>query len=78
MDSEKILFAIQERDKWREREMELSNALISTPRGERRAKRQELERIKEQVAYYEALTRDMKKNVKPLKVSHLLNSLCKV
>jgi hypothetical protein len=47
------------------------------PRQEKRQKRDELELIKEQVAYYEALARDMKKNVKPSKIPHLLNSLMK-
>jgi hypothetical protein len=75
MDTEKILFALQERERWKEREMELQNEIKSSPKSERQAKQEELERIKEQVAYYDALARDMKKSVKPSKVSHLLHSL---
>ena len=75
MDTEKILFALQERERWKEREMELQNEIKSSPKSERQAKQEELERIKEQVAYYDALARDMKKSVQPSKVSHLLNSL---
>jgi hypothetical protein len=75
MDSEKILLALEERDRWKEREFELRETMKALPRQEKRQKRDELELIKEQVAYYEALARDMKKSVKPSKVPHLLNSL---
>ena len=75
MDTEKILLALEERDRWKEREFELREVMKALPRLEKRQKREELELIKEQVAYYEALARDMKKSVKPSKVPHLLNSL---
>ena len=75
MDTEKILLALQERDRWIERELSLKKEIKKTPRRERGAKHEELGRIKGQVAYYDALARDMKKSVKPPKVSHLLNSL---
>lgn len=77
MDTEKILLALQERDRWIEREEEVKKEIKSLPRRERQGKLEELERIKEQVAYYDALARDMKKSVQPSKVSHLLNSLIK-
>jgi hypothetical protein len=77
MDTEKILLALEERDRWKEREFELRETMKTLPRQEKRQKRDELELIKEQVAYYEALARDMKKNVKPSKIPHLLNSLMK-
>ncbi|MEE9150297.1 MAG: hypothetical protein V3U20_00495 [Thermoplasmata archaeon] len=77
MDTGKILFALQERDRWIEREMEVRSEIKSSLKAEKQAKQEELVRIKEQVAYYDALARDMKKSVKPSKVSHLLNSLIK-
>lgn len=77
MDTEKILLALQERDRWVEREEEVKKEIKNLPRRERQGKLEELERIKEQVAYYDALARDMKKSVQPSKVSHLLNSLIK-
>lgn len=77
MDSEKILLALEERDRWKEREYGLREEIKSLPRQEKRQRRQELELIKEQVAYYEALARDMKKSVKPSKVPQLLHSLIK-
>ena len=75
MDTEKILLALEERDRWREREEELRREMKTLPRQEKRERRHELERIREQVAYYDALARDMKKSVKPSNVPHLLNSL---
>lgn len=75
MDCEKILFALQERDRWKEREILVKNKIKTLPKGEKRVKQEELEKIKEQVAYYDALAKDMKKTVKPSKISHLLNSL---
>jgi hypothetical protein len=75
MDTEKILFALQERDRWKEREMEVRKELKASPRSLKQAKQEELEKIMEQVAYYDALARDMKKSIKPSKVPHLLNSL---
>ena len=75
MDAEKILIAIEERERWKERESELKKEIESSPKSEREAKKEELGRVKVQVAYYDALTRDMKKSVNPSNISHLLNSL---
>jgi archaellum component FlaC len=75
MDTEKILFALQERDRWIERETDLKREMRGVSKEEKGAKQEELERIKEQIAYYDALARDMKKSVKPSKLSHLMNSL---
>ena len=75
MDTEKILLALEERNRWKERELELREAMKTMPRQEKRQKHDKLELIKEQVAYYEALARDMKKSVQPSNVPHLLNSL---
>ena len=77
MDSEKILMALEERDRWRERESNLREEMKSLPRNQKREKRQELELVMEQVAYYDALARDMKKSVKPSKIPQLLNTLIK-
>lgn len=75
MDVEKILLALEERDRWLERESELKEEIKASPKEEKAAKKEELERIREQVAYYDALAKDMKKSVQPSKVSHLLNTL---
>jgi hypothetical protein len=78
MDTEKILLALEERERWMEREIEVIQEIKSTPKGQRKEKQEELILIREQVAYYDALTRDMKKSVKPSKVSQLLGALIKM
>lgn len=75
MDTEKILLALEERERWIERETDLKNEIKSLPKDEKKAKQKELTQIREQVAYYDALTRDMKKSVRPSKLSNLLNAL---
>lgn len=77
MDTEKILLALEERERWREREEEVPREIKTTPKGERQAKQEELDIIREQVAYYDALARDMKKSVNPSKVSRLISALMK-
>jgi hypothetical protein len=75
MDTENILLALEERDRWREREEDLQNELKDAPKSEKKAMQKELAQIKEQVAYYDALAKDMKKSVRPSKLSNLLNAL---
>lgn len=75
MDTENILLALEERDRWKEREEDLQNELRYAPKEEKKAKQKELTQIKEQVAYYDALAKDMKKSVRPSKLSNLLNAL---
>lgn len=75
MDTEKILLALEERDRWKERETEMENEIKVLPKDERKSKQKELAQIREQVAYYDALAKDMKKSVRPSKLSNLLNAL---
>ena len=75
MDTEKILLALEERDRWKEREVDMQNEIQSLPKEEKKTKQKELIQIREQVAYYDALAKDMKKNVRPSKLSNLLNAL---
>lgn len=75
MDTKNILLALEERDRWKEREEDLQNELKQAPKEEKKAKHKELAQIKEQVAYYDALAKDMKKSVRPSKLSNLLNAL---
>lgn len=62
MSEKAILRTLDELDRWRRRELEL---------------RSELEKAQRQVAYYEALTQDMKKEVRPARVSDLLRAFLK-
>jgi hypothetical protein len=75
MDTEKIVLALEERDRWKARELQMERDIWNSPKTERAQKREMLMQIREHVAYYDALARDMKKSVKPSRLSHLLNSL---
>ena len=81
MTTNKILFTIKLRDDWivREKEMEKEIEVLqnSNSKDELATAQKSLERIKKQVANYSNLTRDMKKDVKPAKIDHLLNALFK-
>jgi hypothetical protein len=78
MDTEKILLALEERDRWKERELDMQLEIKNAPKTEKKAKQKELSQIREQVAYYDALAKDMKKSVRPSKLSNLLNALIKL
>lgn len=71
-----ILRTLSELDRWRRRRDELL-----AQRGLFRRRdptfRAELEKVERQVAYYQALTRDMKREVKPAGVADLLRTLFK-
>jgi hypothetical protein len=56
MSEKAILLTLAELDRWKKREAEL---------------RAELEKVERQVAYYESLAQDMKKEVRPARVSDL-------
>ena len=75
MKSEEILLAIKELESWRERKEKILNELTTLSDDEKTEKKKELEKTNEQIAYYESLIRDMKKEVKPPKIAHLLNSI---
>lgn len=55
-----ILASLTELDRWKRRQDELKS---------------ELEKVNRQVAYYEALVRDMKREVRPPRISDLLKSM---
>lgn len=63
MTEKAILRALDELDRWRRREAEL---------------RAELEKAQRQVQYYEALAKDMKREVRPARVSDLLRAFAKL
>lgn len=63
---ESILAALVELDRWRRRRSEL--------RG-RKADREELARVNRQVAYYEALVRDMKREARPASFQDFLGAI---
>lgn len=62
MSEKAILRTLQELDRWTKREAEL---------------RAELAKVERQVAYYQALAQDMKREVKPARASDLLRAFFK-
>lgn len=75
MKSEEILLAIKELENWRNRKKKILNELMTLSDDEKTEKKKELEKINEQIAYYESLIKDMKKEVKPPKIGHLLDAI---
>jgi len=75
MKSEEILLAIKELENWRNRKEKISNELMTLSGDEKNEKKKELEKINEQIAYYESLIKDMKKEVKTPKIGHLLDAI---
>lgn len=59
-EDETILTALAELDRWRRRQEAL---------------REELARVNRQVAYYEALVRDMKREARPARLKDLLRAM---
>ena len=71
------LRAVQdELDRWRDRQGELEEELQRVKEEEKELL-EELAKVDEQVAYYESLTKDMKKELEPPKLAGLLSSLKK-
>lgn len=60
MQDKAILAALAELDRWKRRQLEL---------------REESAKVGRQVAYYEALVKDMKKEVRPARLSDLLKAM---
>ena len=61
-----ILRTLHELDRWRQRRIELVAA---------RASEEELAKVDRQVAYYQALAEDMKREVRPARTRDLLSLL---
>ncbi|MCA1812728.1 MAG: hypothetical protein LC624_02110 [Halobacteriales archaeon] len=59
MREQAILEALRELDRWQEREVQLG---------------EELRKAQSQVAYYQALVRDMKRDVRPPRLEDLLRA----
>lgn len=81
---ETVLRALSELDRWSRRQVdlrgELERAIQGLPTaGDRSAMdiRAELEKVNRQVAYYQALTQDMKRSARPARISDLLRTMFK-
>jgi len=71
-----ILGAQEDLNRWSRRETQLLDALEDLDEQEARL-RGELEQVDRQIAYYESLARDMKRELEPVKLSTLLTSFAR-
>jgi len=67
--------ALDERDKWVKRKDALMKSLKSLPRAERKAHKEEVLRIDQEIAYYDGLIREMKGDMTPNHVNIFLKNL---
>lgn len=74
--SDLVQRALQELDHWRFREHQVLEALDDLDEEELRL-HAELDRVDRQIAYYESLARDMKRELGPPKLSTLLTSFAR-
>lgn len=71
-----ILGAQEDLTRWSRRERQLLDAVEDLDEEETRL-RGELEQVDRQIAYYESLARDMKRELEPVKLSTLLTSFAR-
>ena len=73
---EQLRIAQLELEDWREKQVNLEKQIGETEE-EEKGIQAELARVEEQIAYYESLQSDMKKELEPPKLSGMLSSLRK-
>ena len=71
---DKRLTTMEERERLKKEELKLREYLKQLVEDEERVM-QEIEKVRQQVLYYRALTKDMKKEIKPPTISDLMESL---
>ncbi len=71
---DKRLTTMEECERWKKEELKLREYLKQLVEDEERVM-QEIEKVRQQVLYYKALTKDMKKEIKPPTISDLMESL---
>ena len=72
METRRILATLDERRRWVKRKAELEKELRGCPPDELPLKKVELAKVVEQISYYNALLRDMKKDLRPSDRSSIL------
>jgi hypothetical protein len=72
---EKILIAIRELEAWEERKQKVRFELKNSNGADRTELNPKLEKINQQIQYYDLLVKDMKKEVKPSNLPDILNTL---
>ena len=77
IETKKILMTLEERDKWIRRKQDLEAKIKALPRKERGKYKEEMERINQQIAYYDGLIREMKGEMRPGDAKSFFNTLLK-
>jgi hypothetical protein len=72
---DKILLAIKELGTWERRRSELGKNLVILRNVKGTSRTQELNKVNRQIKYYDALTKDMKKEFKPTSISDFFNRI---
>ncbi|MEM4730045.1 MAG: hypothetical protein QXH42_09860 [Thermoplasmata archaeon] len=73
MDTRRILTTLDERRRWIQRREELEKELSISPPEEYPLRKAELEKVEQQISYYDFLLREMKKELRPADRSSILS-----
>jgi hypothetical protein len=73
METRRILATLDERRRWEARRAKLEKELRKLTSRERSLRKAELGKIDQQIAYYDSLLRQMKKELRPMDRSSILN-----
>jgi len=73
IDTKRIIATLDERRRWEQRRDELTKALKGLGAAEKKLRKAELAKIDEQIAYYNSLLVEMKKEFRPMDRSSVLS-----
>lgn len=72
MITKKILIALEELERWKRRKDQLISSIKNANSAEKQKLKRELDKVNEQIEYYEALVKDMKKELRPVKITDVI------
>ena len=75
MDASNILLAINEYKQWNKRKEKLKNEIVNCSPEEKIQKQKDIAKIEYQILYYHALLKDIKKTIRPSRLSDLLRAI---
>jgi len=73
METRRILETIDERRRWVARRVQMVKEMKGLPVRDRTLRKAELGKIEQQIAYYDSLLRDMKRELRPSDRSSILS-----
>jgi hypothetical protein len=72
IDTSRIVATLDERKRWEQRRKDLESEMRFLSGDEKKVKKQELAKVDEQIAYYDSLLGEMKKELRPSDRSAIL------